>query len=42
VVLEHPLAEELLVRDVANICRYFKKLGVKTEEKNMLKYIKGE
>ena len=42
VVLEHPLAEELLVRDVANICRYFKKLGVETEEKDILKYIKGE
>lgn len=42
IVLEHPLAEELLVRDVANICRYFKKLGVKTEEKGMLSYIKGE
>lgn len=42
VVLEHPLAEELLVRDVTNICRYFKKLGVKIEEKEMLRYIKGE
>ncbi|MEE9151728.1 MAG: serine protein kinase RIO [Thermoplasmata archaeon] len=42
VVLEHPLAEELLIRDVANICRYFKKLGVKTEEEGMLSYIKGE
>ena len=42
VVLEHPLAQELLVRDVANICRYFKKLGVKTEEEGMLSYIKRE
>ncbi len=41
VVLEHPLAEELLVRDVANISRYFRKLGVKTEEKDMLSFIRG-
>lgn len=35
VVLEHPLARELLVRDVGNMVRYFKKLGVKCNEKDM-------
>jgi len=42
VVLEHPLAQELLERDVANISRYFKKLGVKSKEIDMLNYIRGE
>jgi RIO kinase 1 len=42
VILEHPLAGELLVRDVTNISKYFRKLGVEVEEKDMLKYIKGE
>ncbi len=41
VVLDHPLAQELLVRDVKNIARYFKKLGVRVEEKEMLNYITG-
>jgi RIO kinase 1 len=39
VVLEHPLAMELLVRDVGNMARYFKKLGVTCSEKDMLEYI---
>lgn len=42
VVLEHPLAYELLKRDVSNIARYFGKLGVKTNEDDMLKYIRGD
>ncbi len=41
VVLEHPLAEELLVRDVANIVRYFTKLGVRCDGKDMVSFIKG-
>jgi RIO kinase 1 len=40
VVLEHPLAMELLLRDVGNMARYFTKLGVKCDEKDMLNYIK--
>ncbi len=39
VVLEHPLARELLVRDVGNVARYFKKLGGKCDEKDMFEYI---
>ncbi len=42
VVLEHPLAPELLIRDVTNISRYFKKLGVKTNENKLLEYIRGK
>lgn len=40
VVLEHPLAEELLRRDVANITRFFCKLGVPSTETDVLNYIK--
>jgi RIO kinase 1 len=41
VVLEHPLASELLTRDVINISRYFKKLGVTIDESELLEYVKG-
>jgi RIO kinase 1 len=42
VLLEHPLARELLVRDITNISRYFKKLGVKIKENELQEYIKGD
>ena len=42
VLLEHPLARELLLRDVTNISRYFKKLGVKIKENELQEYIKGD
>jgi RIO kinase 1 len=42
VVLEHPLASELLVRDVTNISRYFRKLGVKINESEVLEHIRGK
>ncbi|MCD6414233.1 MAG: serine protein kinase RIO [Candidatus Diapherotrites archaeon] len=35
----HPKATEFLRRDVSNICRYFKKIGVKTDEKDIFDYI---
>lgn len=41
VLLEHPLARELLLRDVTNISRYFKKLGVKIKENELQEYITG-
>jgi RIO kinase 1 len=41
VVLEHPLASELLHRDVTNISRYFKKLGVRIKENELQEYIRG-
>ncbi|MEW6069439.1 MAG: serine protein kinase RIO [Candidatus Thermoplasmatota archaeon] len=40
VVREHPLAEELLVRDVTNIVNYFRKLGVNAEVEDIVKAIK--
>ena len=42
VLLEHPLARELLLRDVTNISRYFKKLGVKIKENELQEYITGQ
>lgn len=42
VLLDHPLAEEFLQRDIKNICRYFSKLGVKCDNDEVLKeVIKG-
>jgi RIO kinase 1 len=39
VLLEHPMAKELLERDVKNIARYFRKLGVKLDVVQELKEI---
>lgn len=39
VMLEHPMAGEFLARDVRNIVRYFKKLGVKCDEESLMKRI---
>jgi RIO kinase 1 len=36
VVLAHPMAQELLVRDVDNLVRYFRKLGVDTTAEEVL------
>lgn len=40
VLLDHPLAEELLERDVSNICRYFGKFGIECNASEILKNIK--
>jgi len=40
VLLEHPLAEELLERDVANVARYFKKYGIRIDPKAELEVIR--
>lgn len=42
VVLEHPLASDLLLRDATNISRYFRKLGVKIDENELLEYVRGK
>ena len=42
VVIEHPLADEWLVRDVGNVCRFFKSLGVDARPEDSLKFVKGE
>ncbi len=39
-VLKHPRAEEFLERDVRNICIFFRKVGLKVDEKSALKKIK--
>jgi RIO kinase 1 len=38
----HPMAETFLERDVANLIRYFNKLGVKATADEVLKEIRGE
>src|SRR3990167_9254252 len=39
-VLKHPRAEEFLERDVRNICIFFRKVGLKSDEKSALRKIK--
>jgi len=41
VLLSHPLAEELLQRDVDNIVRYFKRFDIEKNSEEVLKYVKG-
>jgi RIO kinase 1 len=38
--IENPDAEQLLERDVRNVCNFFRKLGLEVEEKDVLKKIK--
>jgi RIO kinase 1 len=40
VLLNHPKAEEFLERDVATMLKYFRKYGIKKDEKEVLKEIK--
>lgn len=40
VLSNHPLAEELLQRDVKNILNYFSKFGIKRDEEEILKWAK--
>jgi RIO kinase 1 len=39
VLLEHPLAEKFLIRDIHNICIYFKKYDIISDEKKIFKTI---
>lgn len=41
VLLEHPMAEIFLERDVENIIKYFSKFNVKADKEKILKEIKG-
>jgi RIO kinase 1 len=36
VLLDHPMSREFLVRDVKNVVKYFKKLGVECSEEDLL------
>ncbi len=40
-LVKTPNSEELLERDVRNICGFFRKLGVKAEEKEVLREVKS-
>jgi RIO kinase 1 len=42
VLLDHPMAEEFLRRDVGNVVRFFKKFGIKTEVEEVLQKVKGQ
>ena len=39
--LENPVSNEFLERDVHNICEFFRKLGIKIDEKKKLEWIKN-
>lgn len=41
VVLDHPMAEEFLIRDINNLVRYFRHLRLKINEEKVIKKIKG-
>jgi len=40
VLLDHPLADELLKRDVTNVSNYFRKFGVEKNEEEILNFVK--
>lgn len=42
VMLEHPMSREFLSRDIKNIVRYFKKLGVDCSEESLIALIKKD
>ncbi len=42
VVVQHPLSKSLLIRDIKNICNFFKRKGVACDYKKLYKYITGE
>ena len=42
VLLDHPMAEEFLVRDVSNVVRFFKRFGIKADVEDVLQKVKNE
>ena len=42
VTLDHPMAEEFLKRDIKNLIRFFKKLGVKCDEEEVMERVKAK
>jgi len=42
VLISHPLANSYLKRDIRNLVRFFRKHGVKADEKEVLAYVRGE
>ena len=41
VLLDHPLADELLKRDIKNILNYFRKFGIEEDEGDVLNFVKS-
>jgi len=41
VLKTHPRAEEFLLKDVGNIVKYFKKLGVERNLEETIEFVKG-
>jgi len=42
VLLDHPMAEEFLLRDVSNVVRFFKRFGIKAEVEKVLEKVKSQ
>ncbi len=42
VLKDHPYAEELLQRDIRNLCNYFSRFGIKPKEDEILRKIRDE
>lgn len=40
--LTAPHAEEMLKRDIHNVCEFFRKLGVKSDEEKLVRLVKGK
>ncbi|MBN2013857.1 MAG: serine protein kinase RIO [Candidatus Altiarchaeota archaeon] len=40
VLLDHPLAEELLRRDIRNVLNYFRKFGIEEDEEKVLDFVR--
>src|SRR3989338_43079 len=41
-ILRNPMAEEFLESDVKNVCNFFSKIGLKTDEKDVIKRIRAD
>ena len=42
VLLDHPRAQDFLVRDIENVIRFFSKLGVEAETRGLIQRISGQ
>ncbi|MBP2143557.1 RIO kinase 1 [Methanococcus voltae] len=41
VISQHPLSKTLLIRDIKNVCNFFKRKGVKTDYKEFYEHVTG-
>jgi RIO kinase 1 len=42
VLIDHPKAMEFLKRDIRNLVRFFRKLGIKSDEEQIYEEVVGE